>query len=82
MEPEEEDVEPVLAATYRLLGERKKTSQAAVCKALGHPPMHGPTIRALAALYESGDITGMTIGTNPAPVYIEPTEQGRERAGN
>lgn len=77
---EDDDVEPVLATTYRLLGDRRHVPQAAGCTALGRPPMHGPTIGALALLYRSGDIGGMTIGNNPAPAYIEPTEQGRRRA--
>lgn len=73
------EVKPVLDATYKLLNERERVSQDAVCAALDRPAKDQQTIRALALLYESGYISGMTVDQSPAPIFITATEKGMQQ---
>ncbi len=73
------EVEPVLAATYRLFNAGQEPGQDHVCAALGRAPRDERTIRALAQLYETGYIGGYTVEESPAPVRITATEKGLQR---
>lgn len=56
------------------------SSQENVCAALGKPNGDPTTIRALELLNNGGYIGGTTIENSPAPVFIEATPKGLERA--
>jgi len=71
------EVRPVLAASYELLGEEgDRATPEAVNEKLGREPRDERTARALELLYKGGYIDGIMVDQSPAPIFIEATKEG------
>ncbi len=74
------EVEPVLNATYGLLDSKEEVTQEEVCAALDKIHGDATTIRALELLYNDDYIGGFMVQQSPAPVRIQATPKGLQRA--
>jgi hypothetical protein len=74
------EVEPVLAATYRLLADQDHLRGEAVIAEMGRPPGDETTGRALENLHRTGYIEAQFVMQRSVPVLVESTEKGLQHA--